>query len=70
VASRHAATGRRSGRGGAQLLGRGKPAGHLDEGQRVASGALNQPGHHRIRQAVRQQPGGLAGRQAGQGQHW
>jgi hypothetical protein len=45
-------------------------AGHLGEGQRVASGALDQPGHHRIGQAVSQQPGGLAGRQAGQGQHW
>lgn len=56
--------------GGAQPLGRGKPAGRLGDGQRVASGALNQPGHHRIRQAVSQQPGGLAGRQAGQGQQW
>jgi hypothetical protein len=55
--------------GRAQPLGRGKPPGHLLEGQRIATGALNQPGHHPIGQAVGQQPGGLAWHQSGQGDH-
>ena len=56
--------------GGAQPLGQGKPPGHLLEGQRIATGALNQPGHHRIGQAIGQQPGGLAWHQSGEGEHW
>jgi hypothetical protein len=55
--------------GGTQPLGRGEPARHVLEGQRVAPSPVDQPGRHPLGQAPGQQAGRLGWRQPGQGEH-